>query len=321
MRPACAARLVSAPISVDLPTPGGPGEADDLGPAGVRVDLADELPALGAVVLDERDRARERATVAVEQALGERWRRPSSAQSSQGPARSRRGAPLRLRCDGRCVADPPPSGRRTYAPSDARGDSARRRAPAPLHGGPLALLRFMRANRMLNRDYARLLARYVLLKLRYGGRLQTDGICFICPGVKLEIGRSATLRIGRWAWIGHGSKIRVHEGEVSIGAKTVIGQECTISAYQHVSIGRECIIADRVMLIDFDHGVTEVERPIRAAGHLQARRARRPQRLDRLRRVHPARGDASATTASSARARWSPRTCPRTPSSPARRRA
>ena len=53
---------------------------------------------------------------------------------------------------------------------------------------------------------------------------------------------------------------------MSIGAKTVIGQECTISAYQHVSIGRECIIADRVMLIDFDHGVIEVERPIRLQG-------------------------------------------------------
>jgi acetyltransferase-like isoleucine patch superfamily enzyme len=53
---------------------------------------------------------------------------------------------------------------------------------------------------------------------------------------------------------------------VSIGAKTVMGQECTISAFQHVSIGRECILADRVMLIDFDHGVVEVERPIRLQG-------------------------------------------------------
>jgi acetyltransferase-like isoleucine patch superfamily enzyme len=128
------------------------------------------------------------------------------------------------------------------------------------------LLRFMHANRMLTPRYALLLARLALLKLRFRGRLKTDGMCFICPGVKLEIGRRATLRIGRWAWVGHGCKIRVHEGEVSIGAKTVIGQECTISAYQRVSIGRECIIADRVMLIDFDHGVTEVERPIRLQG-------------------------------------------------------
>jgi acetyltransferase-like isoleucine patch superfamily enzyme len=143
---------------------------------------------------------------------------------------------------------------------------ALRRAPEPLHGGPLALLRFMRANRMLNASYARLIARWGLLKLRHRRRLQTDGLCFICPGVQLEIGRDATLHVGRWAWIGHGCKIRVHEGEVEIGAKTVIGQECTISAFQHVSIGRECILADRVMLIDFDHGVTEVERPIRLQG-------------------------------------------------------
>jgi acetyltransferase-like isoleucine patch superfamily enzyme len=141
-----------------------------------------------------------------------------------------------------------------------------RRAPEPLHGGPWVLLKFMRANNMLNRHYARLLARWAWLKLRHRKRLQTEGVCFICPGVKLEIGRRATLRIGRWAWIGDASKIRVHEGEVSIGAKTVMGQECTISAYQHVEIGRECIVADRVMLIDFDHGVVEVERPIRLQG-------------------------------------------------------
>jgi acetyltransferase-like isoleucine patch superfamily enzyme len=138
--------------------------------------------------------------------------------------------------------------------------------PLPRRGGPLTMLRFMRAHHMLRRQYVSLLLRLGWLKLRFGKRLQTDGLCFICPHVKLEIGRNATLRLGRWSWIGHGCKIRVHEGEVSIGAKTVMGQECTISAYQHVSIGRECIIADRVMLIDFDHGVTEVERPIRAQG-------------------------------------------------------
>jgi acetyltransferase-like isoleucine patch superfamily enzyme len=143
---------------------------------------------------------------------------------------------------------------------------APRTGPPSLHGGPLELLRFMRANNMMHTSYARLLGRLLLLKLRYGRRLRTDGVCFICPGVQLEIGRHATLHIGRWAWLGHDTKIRVHEGEVHIGAKTVIGQECTISAFQHVSIGRECIVADRVMLIDFDHGVVEVERPIRVQG-------------------------------------------------------
>ena len=152
-----------------------------------------------------------------------------------------------------------------------------RGAPAPLHGGPVALVRFMRANGLLTWGYARLIARWAWLKLRWRGRLQTDGLCFIGPGVTFEIGKGARVQLGRWCWIGHGSKIRAHEGEVVIGAKTVMGQECTISAFQHVSVGRECIVADRVMLIDFDHGVVEVERP------------RGQQLLDRLRRMHPPR--------------------------------
>jgi acetyltransferase-like isoleucine patch superfamily enzyme len=158
------------------------------------------------------------------------------------------------------VADPAAG-----TPSEQIADGLRR-APEPLHGGPLKLIRFLAANHMLNPAALHMLARFVFLKLRYRERLQTDGICFICPKVQLELGPHATLRMGRWSWIGHGSKIRVHEGEVSIGAKTVMGQECTISAYQHVSIGRECIIADRVMLIDFDHGAVEVERPVRRQG-------------------------------------------------------
>jgi acetyltransferase-like isoleucine patch superfamily enzyme len=146
------------------------------------------------------------------------------------------------------------------APPQLRG------APEPLHGGPLTLLRFMRAHGMLNLAYGRLIARWAWLKLRWRGRLKTDGLCFVGPGVEIEIGRDAVVRLGRWSWIGHGTKIRAHEGVVEIGAKSVLGQECTISSFQHVSIGRECIVADRVMLIDFDHGVVEEDRPVRLQG-------------------------------------------------------
>ena len=124
--------------------------------------------------------------------------------------------------------------------------------------------------------------KYALLALRLawrrfltpaGYRMKLEGMLFLGPRVTLEVGRSARLRFGRWVWIGHGTKIRCHEGEVSIGHKTVLGQECTISAYQHVSIGEQCILADRVMMIDFDHNVAEVERPIRVQG-LYKRHAR-----------------------------------------------
>ena len=149
---------------------------------------------------------------------------------------------------------------RTDAPVELR------KAPPPLHGGVLTLLRFMRRNGMLNFKYGRLLLRIARRKLWLGKRLALDGLAFVGPGVVLQVGKQAQLKLGRWAWIGHGTKIRCHEGLVDIGAKTVMGQECTISAFQHVKIGRECVIADRVMFIDFDHGVVEVERPIRLQG-------------------------------------------------------
>src|SRR3712207_2363903 len=138
--------------------------------------------------------------------------------------------------------------------------------PPPLRGNVVTFLRFAARNRMLTPGYALLVARWAWLKLRWRGRLVTDGVCFVCPRVKFEIGKGAKVHLGRWSWIGHGTKIRAHEGEVHIGAKSVIGQECTVSSFQHVSIGRECIVADRVMLIDFDHGVVETERPIRDQG-------------------------------------------------------
>jgi acetyltransferase-like isoleucine patch superfamily enzyme len=121
---------------------------------------------------------------------------------------------------------------------------------------------------MLGPSYLRVFAR--LLRLRYvtarGGRLQLDGPAFVAPRVTLEIGAEGRLALGRWTWIGGGTRIRCHEGRVSIGAKTVIGEDCTITAYQHVSIGRECMVADRAMLIDFDHHFDDPERPIRLQG-------------------------------------------------------
>ena len=151
-------------------------------------------------------------------------------------------------------------------PAGRQDRPAPRPAPAPLSGGPIAFLRFAAANGMLNLKYARLIGRWAWLKLRWRGRLRGDGLFFVCPNVTFEIGREATVELGRWSWIGDGCKIRAHEGTVSIGDRSVLGQECTISAFQHVSIGSECILADRVMLIDFDHTTSDVERPIREQG-------------------------------------------------------
>jgi acetyltransferase-like isoleucine patch superfamily enzyme len=130
------------------------------------------------------------------------------------------------------------------------------------------LFRFLATNGMLNSRYGRLLWRYLWRRTLTGAgrRWKTTGMLFLGRRLELQIGRSGEIRFGRFVWVGDGSKIRCHEGVVEIGEKTVIGQECTISAYQRVRIGEQCVIADRAMFIDFDHGVVEVERPIRAQG-------------------------------------------------------
>ena len=130
------------------------------------------------------------------------------------------------------------------------------------------MLRFLARNRMLTPRYARLFWRYLWRRLLTpaGRRWRSNGPFFLGKGLELMIEPRGQIRFGRFVWIGDGTKIRCHEGVVEIGSKTVMGQECTISAYQRVRLGEECVIADRAMFIDFDHGVVEVERPIRLQG-------------------------------------------------------
>ena len=132
----------------------------------------------------------------------------------------------------------------------------------------IRLLGFLARNRMLNPKYARLALRYLRHRLftLAGWRWETTGLLFLGRRLEIQIGRRGRVRFGRFVWIGDGTKIRCHEGVVLIGDKTVLGQECTISAYQHVRIGEQCVIADRAMFIDFDHSMAETERPIRVQG-------------------------------------------------------
>jgi acetyltransferase-like isoleucine patch superfamily enzyme len=132
----------------------------------------------------------------------------------------------------------------------------------------IRLIRFCARNGLLTWRYGQLLGRF--LRRRFlthaGWRWRTDGLLFLGRGLELQVAKGARIEFGRFVWIGDKTKIRCHEGVVEIGSKTVMGQECTISAYRRVRIGEQCVIADRAMFIDFDHGVVEVERPIRSQG-------------------------------------------------------
>ena len=164
-----------------------------------------------------------------------------------------------------------------------------RRAPTPPHGGPRALLRFLRRNGMLNAEVRAAGAALGWLKLRFRGRLQTDGLCFIGPGVTIQIGarRGAAARPLVVDRARHedprarGRGLDRREVRAGAGVHDLRLPARLDRARVHRGRPRD---ADRL-------------RPRRGrgrapdphAGHLQARRARGPQLLDRLRRVHPAR--------------------------------
>ena len=273
--------------SVDLPTPGGPVNPKIARLTGVRVDLANQLPAGRIVVLDQRDRAGERAAVAVEQTLGEGrvWRRHRGGIMTDAVVDSGAATPritiLRVswpRIERAAACRTPAGFRRSCgpAPADRRRAARVMAVHARAQDGEPAL-----------RPAAG--AAWLWLKLRWGDRLVSSmGCAFICPGVKFEIGRGARSCSGAGRGSAHDCKIRVHEGVVKIGAKSVLGQECTLTCFRQIEIGRECIIADKVMMLDFDHGVVEVERPIREQG-IYKRGRDRPQRAGSVRRLHPQR--------------------------------
>lgn len=144
------------------------------------------------------------------------------------------------------------------------------RPPAPKHGGPVTLLRFMIKNRLFRmrylKSYVRMFNHKVIHRRAYGRKIHTDGLCFMGKDVTIEIGPLAHVFLDRWSWVGNRMKLRAHGGFIRIGSKSVLGEEITFSCYEEISIGRECVIADRAMFIDFDHIVADPEQAIRKQG-------------------------------------------------------
>lgn len=79
------------------------------------------------------------------------------------------------------------------------------------------------------------------------------------------------LVLGRGVRIGAHSAIRAHEGTIHIGDRTVLGARVTVNAYLDIHIGRECLIADDVYVIDFDHRFADTTVPIMDQGIVKGR--------------------------------------------------
>ncbi|HEX4344094.1 MAG TPA: hypothetical protein VHZ31_00890 [Solirubrobacteraceae bacterium] len=88
----------------------------------------------------------------------------------------------------------------------------------------------------------------------------------IGPDARLEVNAGAQLVLGDGCRIGERTRIVVQAGRVEIGAGAVLGERCTLVAVCGVTIGARAQLGDGVVLVDFDHAIADVERPIRVQG-------------------------------------------------------
>ena len=107
--------------------------------------------------------------------------------------------------------------------------------------------------------------RVTLARLRSHGRLRAEGRVRIGRGVRFHLAPGAMVTLEDRCDIGAGTRFHVH-GEARIGAGARLGERCVVAAHERVEVGADASLDDEVVLIDFDHGIADVERPIRLQG-------------------------------------------------------
>lgn len=109
--------------------------------------------------------------------------------------------------------------------------------------------------------------RLALARLRSRGRLIATGRPRLGRRVRLDLAPGAQLALADGARIGDGCRFHLGEGAmVSVGDDAQLGERCVIAAHERVEIGPGARLEDEVVLIDFDHDVRDVERPVREQG-------------------------------------------------------
>jgi acetyltransferase-like isoleucine patch superfamily enzyme len=98
--------------------------------------------------------------------------------------------------------------------------------------------------------------------LRSHGRVHAEGRVRLGRGVRFHLAPGAVVTLEDRCDIGSGTRFHVH-GEARIGAGAHLGERCVVAAHERVEVGAGAVLDDEVVLIDFDHGIADVERPIR----------------------------------------------------------
>ncbi len=148
-----------------------------------------------------------------------------------------------------------------------------RRPPMRLHyprWGWRRAVRFAVERRMLAPEHLRLYRRYLYRRaeaLLRGDQVVFQGMVFAGKRVEFHARRGhGRLVVGPWCWIGNDNKLRAHEGQLTLGAKVVMGRDNVVNTYLDVEIGDATILADWIYVCDFDHRFERLDVPIKDQG-------------------------------------------------------
>jgi acetyltransferase-like isoleucine patch superfamily enzyme len=142
---------------------------------------------------------------------------------------------------------------------DGRGEGPRGR------GWLSRNIRFIFKQRMYTPRYWVWFYRFVRFKVLHP-KVKTEGFIFLPRRYEVVLRAGGTMRIGRWVWVGRNNALRCHEGELVIGDHTIFGTDNTVNCYGSVYIGPECLFADSVYIVDFDHNYWDPVISIRSQG-------------------------------------------------------
>jgi acetyltransferase-like isoleucine patch superfamily enzyme len=148
-----------------------------------------------------------------------------------------------------------------------------RRPPMRLHyprWGWRKAVRFAVERRMVTPDYLNLYRRYLYRRAQAylkGDQVLFQGMVFTGKRVEFHARRGhGRLVIGPWCWIGNDNKLRAHEGQLTLGAKVVMGRDNVINTYLDIEVGDASILADWIYICDFDHRFDRLDVPIKDQG-------------------------------------------------------
>ena len=173
-------------------------------------------------------------------------------------------------------------GREAAARASRLGDDllADAGVPAHLRRPPLRLryprwgwrasIRTAVERRMYTPQYLRLYRRAAWHRARAvatGQRIEFQGMLFTGKRVEFRARPGhGRLVVGPWCWIGNDNKLRAHEGQLTLGAKVVMGRDNVVNCYLDIEVGDASILADWIYVCDFDHRFDRLDLPIKDQG-------------------------------------------------------